>query len=67
MTLEELNARMFAIDDCRDIIFELYLDSGRDNPDVTKILKKILVDLQKLRDDSWNEFEQIIHELSKHA
>lgn len=67
MTLEELNARMFAIDDCRNIIFELSLDSGRDNPDVTKILNKILGDLQKLRDDAWNEFEQIIHELSKQA
>ena len=67
MTLEELNARIAAIDDCHDIIFELYVDSGCDNMDVVEILDTLLQDVRKLRYDAWNELTSKIDELSKQA
>ena len=67
MTLEELNARISALDDCHEIVFELYLDSGCDNMDVTKIFETLLQEIQELRDWSWNEFAQKINDMSKQA
>ena len=67
MTLEELNARISALDDCHEIVFELYLDSGCDNMDVTKVFETLLQEIDKLRYDAWNEFSQKIDELSKQA
>ena len=67
MTLEELNARISAIDDCHDIIFELYLESGCDNMDMTKTFETILQEVDALRGDAWEEFSRKIDELSKQA
>ena len=67
MTLDELNARIAAFDDCHEIIFELYLDSGCDNMDVTKIFETLLQEVRELRDDAWNEFSRKINDMSKQA
>ena len=67
MTIDELNARIAALDDCHEIVFELYLDSGCDNMDVTKIFETLLQEIHELRDESWNEFSQKINEMSKQA
>ena len=67
MTLDELNARIAALDDCHEIVFELYLDSGCDNMDVTKIFETLLQKIDELRGESWNEFSQKINDMSKQA
>ena len=67
MTLDELNARIAALDDCHEIVFELYLDSGCDNMDVTKIFETLLQEIDVLRGESWNEFSQKINDMSKQA
>ena len=67
MTLDELNARIAALDDCHEIVFELYLESGCDNMDVTKIFETLLQEIDELRGESWNEFSQKINDMSKQA
>lgn len=67
MTLDELNARIAAFDDCHEIVFELYLESGCDNMDVTKVFETLLQEIRELRDNAWNEFEQKINDMSKQA
>ena len=65
MTLEELNARISAIDECYDILMKLYINS---DCDTSEELFEILRDRYKeLRDSAWNEFAQKIDELSKQA
>lgn len=65
MTLEELNARISAIDECYDILIKLYINSECDTSDE---LCEILRDrYQELRDSAWNEFEQKINDMSKQA
>ena len=67
MTLDELNARIAALDECHEIVFELYLESGCDNMDVTKIFETLLQEIDELRGESWNEFSQKINDMSKQA
>ena len=63
LTLEELNARISAIDECYDILIKLYINS---DCDTSEELFEILRDRYKeLRDSAWNEFAQKIDELSK--
>ena len=65
MTLEELNARIFAIDECYDILIKLYINS---ECDTSEELFEILRDrYRELRDSACNEFAQKIDELSKQA
>ena len=65
LTLEELNARISAIDECYDILIKLYINS---DCDTSEELFEILRDRYKeLRDSAWNEFAQKIDELSKQA
>ena len=65
MTLEELDARISAIDECYDILIKLYINS---DCDTSEELFEVLRDRYKeLRDSAWNEFAQKIDELSKQA
>lgn len=65
MTLEELNARISAIDECYVILMKLYYNS---DCDTSEELFEILRDrYQELGDSAWNEFTQKIDELSKQA
>ena len=65
MTLDELNARISAIDECYDILIKLYINS---DCDTSEELFEILQDrYRELWDSAWNEFAQKIDELSKQA
>ena len=65
MTLEELNARISAIDECYDILIKLYINS---ECDTSKEFFEILRDrYRELRDSAWNEMTHELDELSKQA
>lgn len=65
MTLDELNARYSAIDECYDILIKLYINSECDK---SGELFEILRDrYRKLRDSAWIEMTHELDELSKQA
>ena len=65
MTLEELNARISAIDECYDILIKLYINS---ECDTSEEFFKILRDrYRELRESAWNEMTHELDELSKQA
>ena len=65
MTLDELNARYSAIDECYDILIKLYINS---ECDTSGELFEILRDrYRKLRDSAWIEMTHELDELSKQA
>ena len=65
MTLEELNARISAIDECYDILIKLYINSECDR---SGELFEILRDrYRELRDSAWIEMTHELDELSKQA
>lgn len=67
MTLEELNARITAIEDCYAIAFDMYIDEGIGNKQCEEMFSKLLKKLRESRDKSWEEFSERIHEMSKQA
>ena len=65
MTLEELNARISAIDECYDILIKLYINS---ECDTSGELFEILRDrYRKLRDSAWIEMTHKLDDMSKQA
>ena len=65
MTLDELNARYSAIDECYDILIKLFINS---ECDTSGELFEILRDrYRKLRDSAWVEMTHELDELSKQA
>ena len=65
MTLEELNARISAIDECYDILIKLYINS---ECDTSEEFFEILRDrYRELRDSAWVEMTHELDELSKQA
>ena len=65
MTLEELNARISAIDECYDILIKLYINS---ECDTSEEFFEILRDrYRELRDSAWIEMTHELDELSKQA
>ena len=65
MTLDELNARYSAIDECYNILIKLYTNS---ECDTSGELFEILHDrYRKLRDSAWIEMTHELDELSKQA
>ena len=65
MTLEELNARISAIDECYDLLIKLYINS---ECDTSEEFFEILRDrYRELRDSAWNEMTHELDELSKQA
>ena len=65
MTLEELNARISAIDECYDILIKLYINS---ECDTSEELFEILRDrYRELKDSAWNEFTAKLNDMLKQA
>ena len=65
MTLDELNARYSAIDECYDILIKLYINS---ECDTSGELFEILRDrYRKLRDSAWIEITYKLDDMSKQA
>lgn len=65
MTLEELNARISAIDECYDILIKLYINSECDRSgEFFEILRDRY---RELRDSAWIEMTHELDELSKQA
>ena len=65
MTLEELNARISAIDECYDILIKLYINSECDTSgELFEILRNRY---RELRDSAWIEMTHELDELSKQA
>ena len=65
MTLEELNARISAIDECYDLLIKLYINS---ECDTSEEFFEILRDrYRELRDSAWNEMTHELDELLKQA
>lgn len=65
MTLDELNARISAIDECYDILIKLYINS---ECDTSEEFFEILRDrYRELRDSAWNEMTHELDELLKQA
>lgn len=65
MTLEELNARISAFDECYDLLIKLYINS---ECDTSEEFFEILRDrYRELRDSAWIEMTHELDELSKQA
>ena len=65
MTLDELNARISAIDECYDLMIKLYINS---ECDTSEEFFEILRDrYRELRDSAWNEMTHELDELLKQA
>lgn len=65
MTLEELNARISAIDECYDLLIKLYINS---ECDTSEEFFEILRDsYRELRDSAWVEMTHELDEMSKQA
>ena len=67
MTLEELNARITAIEDCYAIAFDMYIDEGIGNKQCEEMFSKLLKKLRESRDKSCEEFPERLHEMSKQS
>ena len=59
MTLSELNARIYTLNECYDILMEMC-------PECEKVYT-VLGRYRELRDKAWTEFERKMDELSKQA
>ena len=65
MTLDELNARISAIDECYDLLIKLYINS---ECDTSEEFFEILRDrYRELRDSAWVEMTHELDEMSKQA
>lgn len=67
MTLEELNARIEAIDNCTAILFKVYFESDCTNPQIKEMFTEVRESFRNLRDSAWNEFNAKINDMSKQA
>lgn len=59
MTLAELNARIYTLNECYDILMEMC-------PECEKVYT-VRDRYRELRDEAWTEFERKMNELSKQA
>lgn len=67
MTLEELNARIDAIDDCTAVLFKISFEYDCTNPQIKEMFTELWERFITLHDTAMNEFSQKIDELSKQA
>ena len=64
MTLEELNARIDAIDDCIAVLFKVFFETDCTNPQMfTELWEQFIT----LHETAWNEFNAKINDMSKQA
>ena len=67
MTLEELNARIDAIDDCTGILFKVFFESDCTNPQIKEMFTELRERFRTLHETAWNEFTVKINDMSKQA
>ena len=65
MTLDELNARISAIDECYDILIKLYINSDCDT--AKEFFETLRDRYRELRDSAWIKMTHELDELSKQA
>lgn len=67
MTLEELNARIDAIDDCTAILFRVYFESDCTDPKVKAMFQETRERFMVLHETAWRDFNAKINDMSKQA
>ena len=67
MTLEELNARIDAIDDCTKVLFRVFFESDCTNPQIKEMFTELRERFRTLHETAWNEFTAKINDMSKQA
>ena len=67
MTLEELNARIDAIDDCTAVLFKVFFESDCTNPQIKEMFTELRERFGTLHETAWNEFTAKINDMSKQA
>ena len=67
LTLEELNARIDAIDDCTGILFKLYFESDCTNPQIKEMFTELRERFRTLHETAWRDFNAAINAMSKQA
>lgn len=56
MTLEELNARSDAIDECIDILIDTFFEADYENPYIAQMYDTLMNRYRKLRGNAWQEY-----------
>ena len=64
MTLEALTARLDAIDDCYDMLLDVYVELGTTSKNMFEQLRE---KLQYSRNITWNDITKILDDMSKQA
>ena len=64
MTLEALTARLDAIDDCYDMLLDVYVEHGTTYKAMFEQLRE---KLQYSRNITWNDITNILDDMSKQA
>lgn len=68
MTLEELNARIDAIDDCNNMLLDVYVEYAEFISPVCKsMFEQLRGKLQNSRNITWNDITNILDDMSKQA
>ena len=66
MTLDALNARITALDDCAMMLLDVYLENiSRMSPECEAMYDILKDKIRKARDSAWDEFSERINEMSK--
>ena len=66
MTLDALNARITALDDCTTMLLDVYLENiSRMSPECEDMYELLKNKIREARDSAWDEFSGRIHEMSK--
>lgn len=66
MTLDALNARITALDDCTMMLLDVYLENiSRMNPECEAMYELLKNKIREARDSAWDEFSGRIDEMSK--
>ena len=66
MTLDALNARITALDDCTTMLLDVYLENiSRMSPECEDMYELLKNKIREARDSAWDELSGRIHEMSK--
>ena len=67
MRLEELNARIDAIDDCIAVLFKVFFETYCTNPQIKEMFTELWEQFMTLHETAWNDFTAKIDDMSKQA
>ena len=65
LTLEELNARIDAIDDCTEVLFRVFFESDCTNPQIKEMFTELRERFRVLHETAWRDFNAKINDMSK--